>query len=106
MGPGRLFERGPGVGESRHHRCFHIPHGAREKAATSVTAGIRMQFAQQLESSAFLDSAIIATARKVCRLNPEELRARHESEMSDTVELPISEDVLEAMRARLWDRPS
>jgi hypothetical protein len=81
-------------------------HGARGKAATSVTAGIRIQLAQQLESSAFLDSAMIATARKACRLNPEELKAKHESEMSDTVKLPISEDVLEAMRARLWDRPS
>ena len=26
--------------------------------------------------------------------------------MSDTVKLPISEDVLKAMRARLWDCPS
>ena len=80
--------------------------GARGKAATSVTAGIRMHFVQQLEPSTFLNSAVIATARKACRRNTEELRLKHESEAADTVKLPISEDVLEAMRARLWEHAS
>ena len=80
--------------------------GARGKTATSVTAGIRMHFVQQLEPSTFLNSAVIATARKACRMNTEELRVKHESEAADTVKLPISEDVLEAMRARLWDHAS
>ena len=77
--------------------------GARGKAATSVTAGIRMHFVQQLEPSTFLNSAVIATARKACRRNTEELRLKHESESADTVKLPISEDVVNAMRARLWE---
>ena len=80
--------------------------GARDKAATSVTAGIRMHFVQQLEPSTFLNSAVIATARKACRRNPEELRAKHDADISDSVKLPISEDILDAMRIRLWDRPS
>lgn len=42
--------------------------------ATAVTAGLRMYFAQHLESTSFLDCAVIATARQSCRLVPSELR--------------------------------
>ena len=80
--------------------------GARGKAATGVTAGIRMHYVQQLESSTFLDSAVVATARKACKRNPEELRAIHDAGRSESVKLPICEDILDAMRKRLWDRRS
>lgn len=84
------------------HRRYML--GNRGKAATSVTAGIRMRFAENLQTTTFLDSAVIATVRKACKLNPEELRIKRNAGISDSVKLPVSQDVLGTMRTRLWCR--
>ena len=76
--------------------------GKRGKAATSFTAAIRLRFARATCSTAFLDSAIIATARAACLMKPDELRAKKDRGPSDSVKLPVSEDILDDMRARLW----
>lgn len=77
--------------------------GARGKAATSVTAGIRMRFAQRLMSTDFLDAAIIHSAREACRLNPSELRAKRDALTAPTsVKLPVCESIITSMRTRLW----
>jgi hypothetical protein len=77
--------------------------GFRAKGATAVTAGVRMQFAQALQSTTFLDSSVIATARQSCRLTPDELRVRRDSGAANTVKLPACEGMLAHMRGRLWD---
>lgn len=82
----------------RRHRL-----GLRDKGATAVTAGIRMEFARALESTTFLDAAILRTARQACHLTPAELRQKRDAGSSGTVKLPISEDMLASMKARLWD---
>ena len=41
-----------------------------------MTAGIRVKFAAALQSTAFLDSAIVAAARTACRMSTKELRAK------------------------------
>jgi hypothetical protein len=51
----------------------------RGKAATSALAGLRFFFAKNLQSTAFLDAAVISTARQACRLTPEELRAKRDA---------------------------
>ena len=76
--------------------------GIRGKVATSVTAGIRMRFAEKLQTTVFLNSSVIATARKACQLKPEELRLRRSAGINDSVKLPVSHDVLMTMRTRLW----
>lgn len=75
----------------------------RGKAATAFTAAIRLEFAKKRLSTTFLDAAVVTTARASCRMNPAELRERRNSEPTHTVKLPISEDILQGMRARLWD---
>lgn len=54
------------------HRRYKA--GFRDKGATAVTAGLRMHFAQSLESIDFLDAAVITTARHARKTNPTELR--------------------------------
>jgi hypothetical protein len=76
--------------------------GARGKAATAVTARIRMRFAQELVPTEFLGSATIATARKACKLNPRELRQERDAGVSTSVKLPVCWTLLEQMRKRLW----
>ena len=65
---------------------------SRGKAATAFTAAIRLEFAKARMPTAFLDSAVISTARASCQMTP--------------AELPISEDILTEMRSRLWDNLS
>ena len=68
-----------------------------------MTAGLRMRFAQELQSTSFLESTVISTARNSCRLNPTELRSRRDAGASATFKLPICESLLDDMRVRLWD---
>jgi hypothetical protein len=84
------------------HRRYML--GNRGKAATAVTAGIRMRFAENLQNTTFLSSAVIATVRKACKLNPDELRVKRNAGISESVKLPVSQDVLGTMRTRLWCR--
>ena len=72
--------------------------GHRGKSATSVTAGIRLYFTQELKSTTFLESAIITTAR-----SPTELRTIRNAGASDSVKLPICAAILIEMRERLWN---
>lgn len=76
--------------------------GLRGKAATAVTAGIRMQFLKAFESTEFLDAAAVDAVRNACGLNLTELRAKRDAGAADTVKLPLCEAVLVAMRTRLW----
>ena len=69
---------------------------------TAFTAGIRMRFAQETLSTAFLDSAVIATSRTSCKLKPAELRERRNSGGSKSAKLPVCESILTDMRAELW----
>ena len=82
----------------RRHEAGH-----RGKSATSFTAGVRMRYAQETLDTAFLDSAVIATARTSCQMKPYELRARKNSGLQSTVKLPICESILTDMRKRLWE---
>ena len=75
----------------------------RGKAATAFTAAIRLEFAKARMSTAFLDSAVIATTRTSCQMSPAELREQRNSASTHSVKLPISEDILAEMRYRLWD---
>ena len=76
--------------------------GKRGKGASAFTAAIRHWFAKRMMSTAFLDSAIIATARTSCLMKPAELRAKKDEGLSDTVKLPVCEGILSDMRTRLW----
>ena len=82
----------------RRHEAGH-----RGKAATSFTAGVRLRFAQETLDTAFLESAVIATARASSRMKPDELRARKDSGLQSTVKLPICESILTGMRALMWE---
>lgn len=83
--------------------CRRHQSGLRSKAATAVTAGIRMKFALALEPTDFLDAAIISTARAACQLDPTEMRKRRNAGPTPSVKLPVSEDILDDIRAKLWD---
>jgi hypothetical protein len=74
----------------------------RGKGATAFTAAVRHHFARATCSTTFLDSAIIATARASCLMKPAELRAKKDSGPSESVKLPICEEILADMRTRLW----
>lgn len=76
--------------------------GKRGKGATVFTAAVRHWFARTLCSTAFLDSAIITTARTSCLMKPDELRAKKDQGISDSVKLPMCEAILTDMSARLW----
>lgn len=82
--------------------CKRYQAGLRAKGATSVTAGLRKHFTQALESTTFLDSTMLSTARNACKLNPKELRTKRDEGMADTVKLPICESLLNDMRTRMW----
>jgi hypothetical protein len=84
------------------HRRYML--GNRGEATTAVTAGIRMRFAENLQNTTFLSSAVIATVRKACKLNPDELRIKRNAGIYDSVKLPVSQDVLGTMKTRLWCR--
>lgn len=76
--------------------------GKRGKGATAFTAAVRHWFARTLCSTAFLDSAIISMARASCLMKPDELRAKKDQGISDTVNLSVCEAILVDMRKRLW----
>jgi hypothetical protein len=75
--------------------------GKRGKAASAATAAIRLRFSQEILDTAFLDSAMVSTARSACLLNPEELRLRRNSAPASTVKLPVCEEIITSMRERL-----
>ena len=77
--------------------------GHHGKSATSVTAGIRLYFTQELESTTFLESTIITTASTSCKLSPTELRIIRNAGASDSVKLPICAAILIEKRERLWN---
>ena len=76
--------------------------GKRGKAASSFVAAIRHRFSRATCSTVFLDSAIITTARSSCLMKPDELRAKKDKGPSESVKLPVCEDMLNDMRRRLW----
>jgi hypothetical protein len=78
----------------------------RGKAATAFSAAIRLEFDKMRLSTSFLNSAVLAAARTSCKMTPAELREKRNSEPTHSVKLPISEDILAVMRARLWDNLS
>ena len=77
--------------------------GLRGKQANAITAGIRLYFTRALLSTSFLDSAILDATRTACRYSTTELRARKDMGPVASVKLPISEDIMLRMRARLWE---
>ena len=82
----------------RRHEAGH-----RGKSATAVTAGVRLRFAQVLESTDFLNASVIATTRHSCNLDPVELRIIRSAGASETVKLPVCDSILHDMRDRLWN---
>ena len=76
--------------------------GMRGRKATSVSAGIRHFFAAALRPVNWFDSQIVANARAACRMSCDELRDQKRDAKSRAT-LPISEDMLMAARARLWE---
>lgn len=75
--------------------------GKRGKAASAVTAAIRLRFSQEMEDTAFLDSAVVSSARTACLPNPQELRERRSSAPVSTVKLPVCFEMTADMRQRL-----
>ena len=75
--------------------------GKRGKAASAVTAAIRLRFSQEMLDTAFLDSAVVSTARTACLPNPKELRELRNSAPASTVKLPVCEEMITGMRERL-----
>jgi hypothetical protein len=75
--------------------------GKRGKAASAVTAAIRLRFSQEMEDTAFLDSAVVSSARTACLPNPQELRERRSSAPVSSVKLPICFEMITDMRERL-----
>ena len=67
--------------------------GKRGKSACAFMAAVRQMFARTMRSTAFFDSAIIATARTSCSMQPNELRALKDNGPPTTVKLPICEDM-------------
>jgi hypothetical protein len=72
--------------------------GKRGKAASAVTAAIRLRFSRDTE---FLDSAVVSSARIACLPNPQELCERRSSAPASTVKLPICLEMFADMRERL-----
>lgn len=75
--------------------------GKRGKAASAATAAIRLRLSQEMLDTAFLDSAMVSTARSACLLNPAELRERRSSAPACSVKLPVCEEFIANMRERL-----
>jgi hypothetical protein len=75
--------------------------GKRGKAASAVTAAIRLRFSREMQDTAFLDSAVVSSARTACLPNPQELRERRSSAPASTVKLPICLEMIADMRERL-----
>ena len=75
--------------------------GMRGKAASAVTAAIQLHFSQEMLDTAFLDSAVVSSARTACLPNPKELRERRDSGPESTVKLPVCEGMIIGMRERL-----
>ena len=76
--------------------------GMRGRQATSVSAGIRHFFAAALRPVNWFDSQIVANARAACRMSCDELRDQKRDAKSRAT-VPISEDMLMAVRVRLWE---
>ena len=76
--------------------------GQRGKAATGVTAGLRHYFSKAMQSLTFLDPPVITMAWAACRMNPTEARAKKDRGPSDTVKLPICEDILNDIKLSCW----
>jgi hypothetical protein len=74
--------------------------GKRGKAASAVTAAIRLRFSQEMLDTAFLDSAVVSSARTACLPKPKELHER-DSAPASTVKLPVCEEMITGMRERL-----
>ena len=74
----------------------------RGRQATSVSAGVKHYFAVALKPVDWFDSQIAKNARSACRMSCDELRD-HKKEAKSKVTLPISEDMITAARARLWE---
>ena len=76
--------------------------GMRGRQATSVSAGIKHHFAAALKPVDWFDSQIVKNARSACRMSCDELRV-HKKEATSKATVPISEDMIAAARARLWE---
>ncbi len=76
--------------------------GMRGKAATTAGAGIRHAFMVALRPVLWFDSYIVKNARTACRRSCEEMRD-HQKEVRGKEVLPVSEDMLLAAKARLWE---
>jgi hypothetical protein len=46
--------------------------GKRGKAASAVAAAVRLRFSQEMQDTAFLDSAVVSSAWTACLPNPQE----------------------------------
>jgi hypothetical protein len=78
--------------------------GKRGKAASAFTAATRLRFSQEMLDTAFLDSAVVSSARTACLPKPKELREQREqrdSAPTSTVKLPVCEEMITGMRERL-----
>lgn len=76
--------------------------GLRGKAAASVTASLRLHFCKNLQSTTFLNSAVIEAARTACRMTPAEMRERRDASATHTVKLPYCLSLIMDMRACVW----
>ena len=75
--------------------------GKRGKAASAVTAAIRLRFSQEMLDTAFSNSAVMSSAWNACLSKPKELRERRDSAPASTVKLPVCEEIITGMRERL-----
>jgi hypothetical protein len=82
----------------------HYQEGLRCKQATAPTAGVKLAFARALLPTDFFDHPTVATGRRTCRRNPDELRARRDTGAEGTAKLPVCSSLLDDIRENLWCR--
>ena len=78
----------------------------REERVTEVLSAVRHVLTRDFKVGvAFLDLELLKKARKACRRSPEEVRARQDEQEANAI-LPLCQEIVEAMREKLWVRTS
>ena len=83
----------------------YVAKGMRGRQATAVGAGVKHSFSAALKSIDLFESHIVNSARSTSRMTCDELRG-HKEKARSLATLSVSEDMLLAARARLWEGKS
>lgn len=80
--------------------------GLRNRGATAVSAGIRLQFVRALEPSEFFDEPVLTAARAACKATSAELRVIKNQGPSESVKLPLCQSLVASRRELNWTQRS